>query len=62
MLKKLTNVSNYGIFISNIFGWDTVKIGVIRVKVQFGVWISKDGLIKNFICMRESRKLIVGEI
>ena len=39
-LKKLTEVSNYGKFIWNIFGWDTVKRGVIiRAKVQFSVWI-----------------------
>ena len=37
--KKLTEVSNYGKFICNIFGWDTVKIGIIRDKVQFSVWI-----------------------
>ena len=38
-LKKLTEVSNYGNFIRNIFGWDTVKIGIIRAKVQISVWI-----------------------
>ena len=34
-------VSNYGKFISNIFGYETVKIGIIKVKVkvQFSVWI-----------------------
>ena len=36
-LKKLTEVSNYSKF--NVFGWDTVKIGIIRAKFQFGVWI-----------------------
>ena len=38
-LKKLTAVLNHGKFICNIFGWDTVKIGIIRAKVQFSVWI-----------------------
>ena len=38
-LKKLTEVSNYGKFISNIFGCDSVKIGIIRAKVHFSVWI-----------------------
>ena len=38
-LKKFTEVSNYGKFICIIFGWDTVKIGIIRAKVQFIVWI-----------------------
>ena len=32
-------VSNYGRFICNIFGWDTVKIGIIRAKVQISMWI-----------------------
>ena len=32
-------VSNYGKFICNIFCWDTVKIGVIRVRVELSVWI-----------------------
>ena len=41
---------------------DTVKIGVIRVKVQFGEKISKDGLIKNFFYMGRVRKLVVGEM
>ena len=36
-LKKLTEVSNYGKFICNMFGWDTVKIGIIRAKVQISV-------------------------
>ena len=40
MLKKFTEVStNYGKFICNIFGWNAVKIGVIRAKVQDSVWI-----------------------
>ena len=30
---------NYGKFIRNIFGWNTVKIGIIRAKVQDSVWI-----------------------
>ena len=36
-LKKLAE--NYGKFICNIFGWNTVKIWIIRVKIQVGVWI-----------------------
>ena len=36
-LKKLTEVSNYGKCICNIFEWDTVKIRIIRAKVQFSV-------------------------
>ena len=49
--------------VANIFGWDTVKlVQFIRVKVQFGQWISKDGLINNFFCMREGRKFVVGEM
>ena len=47
-LKHLTEVSNYDQFICNIFGWDTVKIGVIRAKAQFSVRIQTDGLFKNF--------------
>ena len=31
-LKKLAEASNYGNLICNIFGWDTVKIGIIRAK------------------------------
>ena len=61
-MKKFTNVSNYGKFISNIFGRDTVKVGVITVKVQFGEWISKDGLIQNFFYMRGGRKFVGGEM
>ena len=61
-LKKFTNVLSYGKFIPNYFGWDIVKIGVIRVKVQFGEWISKNGLIKNFLYMRRVRKFVVGEM
>ena len=38
-LKQLTEVSHYGKFICNIFGWDTVKIGIIRAKVQISMWI-----------------------
>ena len=26
----------YRKYICNIFGWDTLKIGVVRVKLQFG--------------------------
>ena len=36
-LKKFTEVSNYGKFICNIFGWNTVKIGIIRAKVEVSV-------------------------
>ena len=38
-LKKLTEVSDFGKFICNIFVWDTVKIGIITAKVQFSIWI-----------------------
>ena len=38
-LKKLTEPSNDGKFICNVFGWDTVKIGNIRAEVQFSLWI-----------------------
>ena len=62
-MKKFINVSNYGIFICNIFGWDRVKIGFIRIKFQFGdEWISKTRLVKDFVYMIEGRKLVVGEI
>ena len=44
------------------FGWDTVKIGVIKVKIQVSEWISKDMLIKNFFYMRGGRKFVVGEM
>ena len=36
-LKKSTEVSSYGKFIYDIFGWKTVKIGIIRAKYQFSV-------------------------
>ena len=39
-LKKLTEVSNYDKFICNIFGWDTVKIGIIRAKVDLRICVS----------------------
>ena len=45
-----------------IFRWDTVKTGGIRVKVQVGEWILKDGLIKNFFYMGGVRKFVVGEM
>ena len=61
-LKKFTNVSNYCKFIRNNFWWDTVKIGVIRVKILLREWISKDGLIKNFFYMGGGRKFVVGEM
>ena len=38
-LKILTEVSNYGEFICNNFVWDTVKVEIIRAKVQFSLWI-----------------------
>ena len=38
-LTKLTEVSNYGKFIFNIFGWDTVKIGIIRAKVDLRICV-----------------------
>ena len=59
---KFTNVSNYGKFICNIFGWNTEKIGVIRVNVQFAEWISKDGFIKNFFYMRGVWKFVAREM
>ena len=61
-MKKVRNVLHYGKSICNVLGWDTVKIGVIRVKVQFGDSISKDELIKNFGYMRGVRKFAVGEM
>ena len=45
-----------------LFAWDRVKIGVIRVKVRFGEWISKDGLIKNFFYICGCRAFVVGEM
>ena len=36
-LNKLRKVSNYGKFIWFFFGWDTVKIGIVRAKVQDSV-------------------------
>ena len=60
-LVKFTSVSNYGKFICNIFGWDTVKVEVIRVKVQFRQWLLEEGLIKNFFYTRGGRKFVVGE-
>ena len=56
------SLANYGKFICNIFGWDTVKIGAIRVKVQFGECISKDELIKDFFYKRGGRKLVVRKM
>ena len=61
-MKKVRNVLHYDKLICNVLGWDTVKIGVIRVKVQFGDRISKDELIKNFGYMRGVRKFVVGEM
>ena len=39
-----------------------MKVGVITVKVQFGEWISKDGLIQNFFYMRGGRKFVGSEM
>ena len=36
-LKKSTEVFSYGKFICDIFGWKTVKIGIIGAKYQFSV-------------------------
>ena len=55
-MKKFTNVLNLGKVICNIFGWDALKMEVIRVKVQFGEWVSKDALIKNFFDAHSVRK------
>ena len=38
-LKKLTEVSNYGKFICNTFGWNTVKIEIIRAKVDLRICV-----------------------
>ena len=38
-LGKYTEVSNYSKFICNFFELDTVKIGIVRAKVQFKVRI-----------------------
>ena len=57
-MQIVENVSNCGKVICNSFGWDTVKIGVIRVKIQFGVWIQKDGVIENFFYMRGVENLL----
>ena len=59
-MKKLTEVSNYSKF--NVFGWDTVKIGIIRAKFQFSVWILKNGLFKNIFYMLEDSKFVVAEM
>ena len=46
--------------VANIFGWDTVKVGVVRVKVQFGKWIEKDGLIRiSSVCVEVGNLLLV---
>ena len=36
---RSTEIFNYGKFVSYIFGWDTVRIWIIRAKVKFSVWI-----------------------
>ena len=43
-LKKLTEASNYGTFICNIFGRDTVKIGIFRAKVD----------LRNCVCLNRT--------
>ena len=53
---------NYGKFICNVFGWDTVNRGIFRSKVQFRVWILNVGLFKNFFYMRGDSKFVVCEI
>ena len=51
-LMKLGQVSNYGKFICNIFSWDTVKIGIIRAKVQISVRFKMMGCSRVFsTCM-----------
>ena len=57
--EKFINVSNYGKFICNIFGWDRVKIRVIRFKVQFSEWILNKSLVKDFIYIRRGRKWLL---
>ena len=44
------------------FGWDTVKIGIIRAKSQFSVWVLNDGLFKNFFYMHSDSKIVFGEM
>ena len=61
-LKKVTEVSHCGKFICNILGWNTVKIGIIRAKVQISVWIKNDGLFKSFFYIRGDSKFAVGEM
>ena len=48
--------------VDNVFGLETVKIGVIRVRFQLGQWILKDGFFKNFFCRHGGRTLVVSEI
>ena len=59
-LKKLTEVSNYGKFICNISGWNTVKLGIIRAKVQFSMWILKISCSRiSSICLGIVNLLVV---
>ena len=47
-VEEIERGLNYGKFICNVFSWDTVKIGIIRAKVQFSV------LFKMVNCSRVS--------
>ena len=58
----MTEVSNYGKFICNIFSWDTEKIGIIRAKFQIIVWVENDELFKSFFYMCGYSKFVIGEI
>ena len=67
-LKKLTEVSDYRKFICNIFGWDTVRIGIIRAKVDLRVcvclnrikpWL-KSNIKFNQYSIRSFRRALVG--
>ena len=48
--------------VANVFGLDTVKTAVIRVKFQLGQWILKDGYFKYFFCRHGGRKFVASEI
>ena len=54
-MKKFTNLPNYRKFICSILEWDIVKIGVLRIKVEFRERISKGRLTNNFFYMRAGR-------
>ena len=51
-LRKLTEVSNYGKFIFDIFGWDTVKIGIIRAKVD----------LRTCVCLNRTKSWLESNI